>query len=83
MPKRSRYDLVTVNDNTITIYADGTEYVVPRNLTWCSQQFPSYKNPEEVVPILFIQSPFGDYTIVCRDEEENEEIMEQLIAQGV
>lgn len=83
MPKRSRYDLVMVNDDTITIYADGCEHVVPRILTWCSQQFPSYYNPEEVIPILFIQSPFGDFVIVCRDEEENDSIVEQLIAQGV
>jgi hypothetical protein len=83
MPKRSRYDYVTVVNGEIQIYASGVTYTFDVINNWKSYESTSKFNPEDVEYILNVFSPSGDHLIVCKDYSELQAIAEELKEQGI
>jgi hypothetical protein len=83
MPKRSRYDYVTVVSGGIQIFASGVTHTFHTINNWKSYESTSIVNPEDVEYIINVFSPTGDHFIVCKDDHELQAIVEELIEQGI
>lgn len=82
MPKRPRYEYVTIVADYVSVYANGSEYRLPRINSWQTFEAPSTINPEEMLQYLAIDAPDGKFIIRCKDEDETYSIIEELIDQG-
>lgn len=82
MPKRSRYGYVTIVADYVQIYANGNEYTLPSISSWTTFEVHSTVNQEEPVHFLSVNAPDGNFVIRCRDEDETNSIIGELIEQG-
>jgi len=83
MPKRTRYDNVTINAGQVQIYASGITYTFDFIKNWKSYELTNTLNPEEVDYMLNVFFPSGDQMILCKDESELLTIIDELIQQGI
>lgn len=83
MPKRSRYENVTVTNGVVRIYANQQIHEFPSVKNWSFAENTNRFNPEDVEYVISIPCVDGDTTIVCSNEEEYYLIMDELILQGL
>jgi hypothetical protein len=79
MPKRSRYDYVTVTPTSVTVYADGKEYSISQIHSWAKLETYTHVNPEIVNHCISVN---GNIVIRCYDEDEMNSIVDELTEQG-
>ena len=83
MPKRSRYENVTITNGVVHIYANKRNYDFPSVKNWSFAENTNRFNPEDVEYVITVPSNDGDTTIVCSDIGEYYLIMDELILQGL
>jgi hypothetical protein len=83
MPKRSRYEHVIVVNGNIQLHAGGTSYCLEAITQWQAFESVSNYNPEEVRYCLTLIGPEYDMVVVCADESECDNIIDELTDQCI
>ena len=83
MPKRSRYEYVTIVDGQVQIYASDLMYTFEAIIRWDAYELTCKFNPENIDYMLNVFSTSGDQMIRCRDHSEMCSIMDELSEQGI
>jgi hypothetical protein len=83
MPKRSRYDHVTVVNGHIQIYASDTIYTFETIKQWDSYETTGWLNPEITEYILDITCESSRQMIRCKDKKELSRIIYELSDQNI
>jgi hypothetical protein len=83
MPKRSRYEHVTILDGQVQIYASDLMYTFETIKRWDAYELACRFNPENIDYMLNVFCASGDHLIRCRDQTEMVNIMDELSDQGI
>jgi hypothetical protein len=83
MPKRSRYEYVTVDNNGIRVYASGTNHIFDSITTWDAYEAHWHVNPEDIQYNIYFVGIGYNMVLTCKDESEYDSIVDELTEQGI
>jgi hypothetical protein len=83
MPKRSRYTNVLIVNGNIELESRGKTYHLKDITQWRPFESVSIYNPEEVHYCLTLIGPGYNMAVVCADETECDNIIDELTSQGI
>ncbi len=83
MPKRSRYNNVLIVNGNIELESAGKTYQLEAITQWQPFESTSNYNPEEIQYCLTLIGPGYNMVVVCADEIECNNIIDELTNQGI